>query len=205
LHEAALIPDSIHESSPGRLAELLRRPGDAPEPAWSVDELAEVFRHQLAVPVEEELDRGDAPHGDAPPRAAEPPRPRKSGPRRKTFADLLHRPNPPLDLLRKVKDYAKAARNNPRGPLPAEIATALYFGVIASALVHRGQRLTSLVDQRLFRGLRWMIGQTWLDDATRDLAQQGLNHVEQFNAHPGHQAGEPPHPEHPPAGEVMGD
>ncbi len=197
MHEAALIPDSIHESSPDRLAELLRRPGDAPEPAWSADELAEVFRHQLAVPVEEELDRGDAPPGDA---AA--PKRRKSGPRPKTFSDLLHRPNPPLDLLRRVKDYAKAARNNPRGPLPAEIATALYFGVIASALVHRGERLTSLIDQRLFRGLRWMIGQTWLDDATRDLAQQGLNHVEQLNAQPGQQAAQP---EQPPAGEVTGD
>jgi hypothetical protein len=175
--EAAVTPDSMHDSSTGTHADMLRRPRDG-ESAWSDDELAVVFRQKLAMAVEALLDTGEvrtAAHEKGAAGRNAPPK--SSGPRPATIATLLHRPQPSVGLLRRVKDYAKAACKDPQGPLPAEVATALYFGAIASALVHRGERLTTLAEQKLFRGLRWMIGQTWLDDATRDLAQRGLDQV----------------------------
>ena len=173
--------DSMHDSLTGRLAELLRRPRDV-ESQWSDDELAEVFRHQLAALVKPEPPHPPAkavadrvPAGKSQARKA-------SGPRPVTFAGLLHGSKPPLEMLRRAKEYAKAACKDPHGALPPDVATALYYGVIAAALVNRGEKLSTLSDQGLFRGLRWMVGQTWLDDATRDLAQRGLEHVQKGSA-----------------------
>ena len=53
----------------------------------------------------------------------------------KSFGDLLHHPNPPLELLRLTKDFAKACRLSRSGPLPREIATLLYFASIIVAWV----------------------------------------------------------------------
>lgn len=175
-----MFPDSTHEPSPDLPAEP-RRPQqrNTAQPTTSVDDLAEVFRRQLAAAVEEELDRREGTGtgtGTPPPAGRAAPR-KKSGPRPVTFAGLLHGPRPPLALLRRVKRYAKSAcRKNGSHP-PPDVATALYFGVIAAALVRRGERLTTLADQKLFEGFRWMIGQTWLDDATRELAQRALDDV----------------------------
>ena len=164
-----MIPEqSIHESPPRHLAGLLRPSTEAGR-TWSGEELGEILRHQMTVPVEtdlglaEEVDAGPAAGSGGPP-----------GAKATTFGDLFHRPQPPLDLLRRAKDYAKSVRMDPRAPLPAGIATALYFASIAAALVHCGQRLTSLEEGQLLRGLRWLLGQPWVDDPTRALAREGL-------------------------------
>lgn len=165
-----MIPEqSIHESPPRHLAGLLR-PSTEAERAWSGDELGEMLRHQMTVPVEAELGLAE----EAAPRPAAGPG-GVQGASATTFGDLFHRPQPPLDLLRRAKDYAKSVRMDPRAPLPAEIATVLYFASIAAALVHCGQRLTSLEEGQLLRGLRWLLGQPWVDEPTRALAREGLS------------------------------
>jgi hypothetical protein len=87
----------------------------------------------------------------------------------KSFSDLFHHPAPPLELLELVKDFAKANLDHPESGLPDEIASALYYTSIASALVKLDKRITRLPDADLRRGLTWAREQGWLDGATRDL------------------------------------
>src|SRR5688572_32506754 len=68
-------------------------PSTSPQPTWQGDELVDVLRHQLAAPL-----HGLAPVDSHGMLASTPA----------TYADLLLRdPNPPLDVLRAVKDWAK--------------------------------------------------------------------------------------------------
>lgn len=162
-----MLSDSIHETAPHQLAELFR-PGCALPTGWSADELAQIIRHQMTVPVGLELrpgaagsERHDEPQGGDP-----------HG--RLSFQEFLAHPLPSLLLLREVKDYAKAARNDPRGALPVEIATVLYFACIAAALLRHRERLTSLDDSQLSRGLQWLAALPWTEDCTRALAVEAL-------------------------------
>lgn len=52
-----------------------------------------------------------------------------------SFGDLLSHPNPPEELLKATKDFAKTCRLGPHKTLPPEIASALYYASIAAALV----------------------------------------------------------------------
>ena len=163
-----MLSDSIHATAPHHLAELLR-PGSALSSGWSADELAEILRHQMTVPVKLELipAAGERPDG---PQATDPHADL-------SFREFLGHPLPSLPLLREVKDYAKAARSDPRGALPAEIATVLYFACIAAALLRHRARLTSLDERPLVRGLQWLAALPWADALTRALAAEALSHL----------------------------
>ena len=92
----------------------------------------------------------------------------------KSFGDLLAHPHPPVELLKVTKDFAKACRLSPRGALPKEIATVLYFASIAAAMVRCRRRITGLSDADLADGLRWTLARPWLDAPTRSLIEEGL-------------------------------
>lgn len=136
---------------------------------WEDDELGAVLRHQLAVPIRADL-RGLDPKlarrfdalAEPPDRAVE------------SFGGLLAHPNPPVEWLKAVKDFAKTCRARPHGPIPHEIATVLYFACLAAALVRGGARITSLADGALVGGFRWVADQPWVDDANRALAEEAL-------------------------------
>ncbi len=94
----------------------------------------------------------------------------------KSFGELLHHPNPPLELLEQAKDFAKENRNDPESPLTREVATVLYYATIAVALARCGRRITRY-DDALRRGFRWGCEQPWVDEATRGLLREGLQRL----------------------------
>ena len=91
-----------------------------------------------------------------------------------SLGNLLAFPNPPVELLKITKDFAKACRQNPHSPMPQEFASVLYFTSIAAALVRCGCRITGLTSEALAEGFHWVLAQPWLDDSTRTLIEEGL-------------------------------
>jgi hypothetical protein len=174
---------SVFKAEPPRLAAMLEV-----EPtrgrAWHPDELAAILKHQLAAPVLEDVEgqpsgqllskeREGASHPPtgSPAAAHALAESERRGSRQEgiTFDDLFHRPDPPVGLLRSVKEFAKANRNRPSSVLPNEIATLLYFGSIVVALKRCGQRITSLTDRDIRAGLDWVLGQGWVDERTKSV------------------------------------
>ena len=150
-------------SEPGALASMLEVDWAA-GPLWGQQELAAVLRHQLAAPLRVDLGDGAAcaaePVGGA---AATPPV------RPETFYDLLHHPTPPVELLTRAKDFAKACRTDPRSALPKEVAAVIYFVAIAVARRRCGATITRLSPEELRAGIEWVLGQAWVDRTTRRL------------------------------------
>lgn len=131
---------------------------DAPGPSWRPEELGAILRHQLAAPIE--FDLGAVPRGAA-------RRIRSAATAKnllvRSFSDLLLHPRPPIELLRLTKDFAKANRHQPDSPIPAEIATLLYFASVAAALVRLRERITELDDAALAAGFAWCREQPWME------------------------------------------
>jgi hypothetical protein len=121
-----------------------------------------VLRHQLGAALREDLGRFAPASADPTPA---------------TFGELLHHPDPPLELLEGVRRFAKAQRDQVGSALPEEVAAVLYYAAIVAARLRCRQRLSHLDDDALAAGLRWALGQPWLDDPTRTLLRVGLDAV----------------------------
>jgi len=114
----------------------------------------------LAAPVQ--LDLAEATAGNSPARTA-------VFPGIQTFDELLHSPMPPIDLLKSVKEFAKANRDHPASVLPGEIATVLYFASVIVARWRCGEVITTLNDRELRVGIEWAIAEPWVDERTKSL------------------------------------
>src|SRR6185369_11258222 len=89
-----------------------------------------------------------------------------------TFGELFGASDPPVEVLRIVKDYSKQAISIPDGPIPEELGAVLYYAGICCALLRRGERISSLDPQALGQGLDWALSQPWLNDTLRALFQE---------------------------------
>jgi hypothetical protein len=136
---------------------------------WRPEELAAIFRHQLSAPVLLDLG-GYNPATAANVRLLSD----AQGLLLKSFSELFQHPTPPLELLELTKNFAKANMNSAECAIPGEVATALYYLSIASALVRLGARITTLEEADLKRGLLWAKSQVWVDDVTRKLLEEAL-------------------------------
>jgi hypothetical protein len=152
--------DELYRSDPPQLAKVFAIDPTAPE-VLTADELAAVLRHQLDTPLEVDLDDPAAPTAS-------------EHARRTTFGQLLLGPHPPLSLLERVRHFAKACKSRPDGPLPREIATALYFAAIVKAMLACGTRTSALGDEELRAGVGWTLSQPWIPREMCTLMQQGL-------------------------------
>ena len=159
---------AVFRSRAQKLASLLAS-GEERAKLWRPEELAAIFRHQMAAPVMVDLTRFDSQTASRLRMQGE-----AQGLLLKSFGDLFHHPAPPVELLEVIKDFAKANLDHPESGLPDEIATTLYYTSIATALVRLGERITQLPDADLQRGLRWAMAQPWLDAATKELLGQAL-------------------------------
>jgi hypothetical protein len=148
---------------PRSLAGLLNSSSES-ERLWRPEELAAIFRHQLSAPVLLDLGGFDATLALRLRNLSE-----AQGLLLKSFSELFRHPDPPLELLVLTKDFAKANMNQPESTLPGEVATALYYASIASALVRLGARISTLKDPDLHRGFGWTMEQGWIDEGTRGL------------------------------------
>lgn len=147
-------PAALDSASPQRLARLLGLGVGTP---WGSADLPDLWRIELQAPLAFNLP-GAAP-SSRPLDAAVP-----------TLHALLHHPHPPLPLLERAKDWAKAWRAQPELPLPDELGAAVYFLAILLAKARHGARISSLDDAGLQSGAAWLQGQAWLDADTRRLA-----------------------------------
>lgn len=85
----------------------------------------------------------------------------------RTLGEVLHHPHPPIDLLRELKAYARAAMRG--GSMPPDAMLLVYYGTIAQALVRWNQRITTLSGAALLAGFRWAMDQVWADRPSRRL------------------------------------
>jgi hypothetical protein len=143
-----------------------------PDQSWGADELGSVFRHQMSSPVQFDL------HNLARSAAAElETLCAAEGLLIRSFADLLHHPHPPLELLTMTKRFAKVSYHHADAVIPKDIAAVLYYASILVALVRCNRRITDLDDRDLAQGVRWALGLVWLDDSTRQLLNEGLRQL----------------------------
>lgn len=132
---------------------------------WSAAELASILRHQLAAPLLFDLKREagfDTVHLQQ----------LAVGANIVTFADLLHHPQPPLELLVATKQFAKSSQHHPEAPLPPQIISVLYFTAIFLAHVRCQSRISTLSHENCLAGINWCVSQPWLDDATRKMLEE---------------------------------
>jgi hypothetical protein len=160
--------DHPPSDDPQFLAQLISLAGNR-KATWLPQDLGAMWRHQLRAPLELDLAETVPDARDTVVRLS------SSGqPPLRTFGDLLRHPSPPLDLLRFAKDFAKIKRSDADAGFPREIATALYYAVIAAALLRLGRRLTELEPDALRDGLNWTVRLAWLDDESRSMLEEIL-------------------------------
>jgi hypothetical protein len=139
---------------------------------WRPEEIAAIFRHQMAAPILVDL-AGFDPVTAARLRTLSDAQSLLL----KSFADLFHHPAPPLELLELTKDFAKANMEPADSPLPGEVAAALYYASIASALVRLDRRISRLNDAELRRGFLWTKERAWMDGQTRQLLDEATQKI----------------------------
>jgi hypothetical protein len=152
--------------------------GAPPKPAevrWEPAELGDVLRHQLAASFELGNDANEqALRFTAEGAAGETPAPRPGT----TLAALLSDPAPPVEALRRVKEWAKPAMQGCADDLPREVAGVIYFAAIHAALARAGgERITRLPDGTLRKGARWSLRRPWLDPLLVAVFREGLSHL----------------------------
>ena len=159
---------AVFKSRAQTLAALLAT-GEERAKLWRPEDLAAMFRHQMSAPVVVDLGGFDASMASRLRTLSE-----AQGLVLKSFGDLFEHPAPPLELLKLVKNFAKANLDHPESGLPDEIATVLYYLSIASALVRLGRRISKLPNAELQSGLRWTAGQAWVDEKHKTLIAEAL-------------------------------
>jgi hypothetical protein len=145
----------------------------SPQRLWTPDELGDILRHQLSAVVEFDL-------------SAMNPTLRKQlstlgaaqGLLVKSFHDLFAHPNPPVELLKLVKDYAKANALHADSALPEGIAKVLYYLAIAVARIRCNQSITRMAPTDLLDSMRWAAALPWLGEAERDLLLAAVRSLE---------------------------
>jgi len=142
--------NSLDQADPKTLATLLA-PADE-EHIWSDADMAALMRQQLESPL-------PAVAGD----------PSTSV----TIAELLAQPKPSLDLLVRLKEFAKAARKDVRSGIPPQISSALYYSAIFVAQMRLGAKLTQLDAAALLQGAEFLLLQPWLDARIRQILEGG--------------------------------
>jgi hypothetical protein len=162
-------PSAAVFKRPAKELSSLLAAGEERSRLWRTDELAAIFRHQVAAPMLVDLGGFDPLTAQRLKTLSE-----AEGLLLKSFSDLIHHPAPPLELLELVKNFAKANVDHPESGLPAEVASALYYLAIASALVHREARISKLSNADLARGWMWTRDQAWVDEPTSRLLAQAL-------------------------------
>ena len=92
----------------------------------------------------------------------------------KTLGDILRHPNPPLGLLRLIKDFAKANIHHYACPWPFEIARLIYYLTNAAAISRRSSSISKLTSAETRQGFMWAVQQPWVDENARQLLSDGL-------------------------------
>jgi len=162
---------ALSKSQPKSLAAFLAAGAERAR-FWRPEELSAIFRHQMSAPILVDLGGFDPATSVRLKTLSQ-----AQSLLLKSFSDLFHHPVPPLELLSITKDFAKANMDHPESSLPHEVAAALYYASIATALVRLDARISQLKDAELQRGLLWAKDQPWVDDPTREILVEALKKI----------------------------
>lgn len=157
-----VVPD-LSKTAPGALSILMEKTGCADE-LWSERDLGAILRHQLSSPMEFSLD--DLSQGQFN-RLEVIAQSRQLLLR--SFSELLLHEQPPLELLIRMKDFAKRQDIHPDSALPKDVCGVLYFAAISAALVRHQRCITSLDRASLRRGFQWGASREWVPEPIRAL------------------------------------
>jgi len=136
---------------------------------WQAREIEAMWRHQLAAPLGIDLEAVISVSGTELRKS-----PHFETFRQKTFAELFHHPQPPLEVLKLAKEFAKQTlRDCEEGQL-RELASAVYYASYAGALIHHGQCIGSMSENELRPGFNWALRQDWIDEQTKKLISTAL-------------------------------
>ena len=163
--------EKIDVAMPARLA-ILMSSDPSVGIAHQKSDFDAIWRHQLSSPLfSVEIDTpasvlgGEVSKGSA-------------GGGLKTFGDLLTHPHPPLEFLKKVKDFGKRHLLEPETLIPLDVARALYYLPIALAFLKHKIIISSLSNPDLRLGLSWLAAQCWLDSHSRAAAEEAREALE---------------------------
>jgi hypothetical protein len=132
---------------------------------WCKEDLNAILQHQLDVPLS--FDRGQtagAENGGNPDQSMA-----------QTFRDLLSSDQPSLELLQRLKEFAKSSDTRVQNPLPTPVALVLYYWAIVAARMRCEVKISRMSDADLRRGIAWITHQAWLDKSTRQFFGTALN------------------------------
>ena len=133
---------SVNLLTPRQLSRLLDI--DA-RPVWGPQDAAVALRHQLAAQLLPDL---EDPYDDESAELND-----------QTFWEQLTTEQPHLEVLRRIKRFARQMRDEEASPLKGEAATVLYFAAIARARVCMHERISQLPDDQIREGCIWAIQQ----------------------------------------------
>lgn len=145
---------------------------------WKPEDLAAIYRHQLAAPLFIGFDGGGS-------RTALRLTDLKVAPRflEGSLSALFQHPHPPRELLEIVKDFAKSASRHPDRGLPEEVAIPLYYTSIAVAIVRLKCRISTLSDAKLQRGFSAVLATPWIDKPTKDIVSAAAQMLPELKAY----------------------
>jgi hypothetical protein len=157
-------PDDVPPTS---LAALIELDEVIPQRVWREEELGAILAHELATPAWLEI-------GPLRLSGVSPTSLGGGGIRLATLGELLHHPEVPLELLVRLKEFAKQQRHDPGSHLPEPVAAALYALAVAAAILRHGQRITRLPVDSVLNHLKWAVGRPWVDAPARQLLQAAI-------------------------------
>ncbi|MDA1272560.1 MAG: hypothetical protein O2960_00705 [Verrucomicrobia bacterium] len=156
-------------TKPNGLANLIDL-NPEPRALWNAEELGAILEHQLATTVLPNLSIISPKLTDVSPRTFQSAN--------LTFGQALTASNPPIELLKLIKDFSKVHWHSKNSGLPKEVAMVLYYAAIASALYHGNGLITKLSLDSLKSGMQWVLDQNWVDDAIKAAVRNALDLVE---------------------------
>jgi DNA-directed RNA polymerase specialized sigma24 family protein len=161
----------LDQQPSGSWATVLERSDDENE-AWSMEDLASIWRHQLTQPVNCLLGSSatcNSMETGAPERDNEQAAP--------TLQNVLFDDDPSFETLERLKKLGRNRLKQKSNRLPGQIAWAIYIACIAAALPRWRNEITDLSDQELRTNLEMASTCSWLDSKTRSLAATGIEYV----------------------------
>ena len=159
---------TIFMTRPEGLARILAL--DDTSDLWEPNELRAIWQHQLSAPLELDLCSVKSSNTSRFKKTVE------AEPfHDKSFADLIAHPNPPVELLKLAKEFAKHTLKHSEDAQLKEIASALYYASYAAGIVRCGKKIGSMEDDELTPGFKWALKQAWLDDQTKRLVSEAID------------------------------
>ncbi len=92
----------------------------------------------------------------------------------RSFRELLLSPDPSLEALRLVKDFAKQLSRRAQLAYPEDVATVLYYASIAVAELRTRTVITELPRRDVLNGYRWAADRPWMPADIKGLFDEAV-------------------------------